>query len=153
MAITVSAYAILDQIASIKSKPERVEALRTELTKNRPLSTFIQYVYHPDVVLDLPEGEPPYRANSILDDYAAIYRTLKKLHNFGVNSPVPRKKKELNWQALLETVSPVDVPLLNAIKDKKLPWRTLNRKFVVAAVPELYPDDTIKEAALFVDDE
>lgn len=152
MAITVSAYTTLDKIANIKSKPERREALRKELESNAPLATYIQYVYHPDVVFDLPEGEPPFKA-ATHDDYAAFYRNVKKLVNFSVGSPVTRKRKELLWQGLMEMVTALDAPLLTAVKDKRLPWRTLNKKFVVHAIPELYPSETVQEEELTAEEE
>lgn len=153
MAITQSAYSVLDRIASIKSKSERATALREELTKNAPLAVYIQYVYHPDVQFDLPEGQPNLRPNPFPDDYGAFYRYLKKLYQYGVNSEVPRKKKELNWQAMLESIALEDVPLMNAVKEKKLPWRTLGKKFVVGTIPELYPADMVQENELHAEEE
>ena len=143
MAITESAFRTLDRIAQIKTVPERAEAVREECRKQPALALVFQYTYHPDVVFDLPEGELPktiYKP-ATHDEYATFYQQVKKLRNFFTTSPVKKHTKELNFTVLCETVCAEDLPLLFGMKDKKLPWRALNKKFAVKALPELFPPD------------
>ena len=144
MAITKSMFAILDEIANIKDKKERMEALRVVCGEKRQLATIIQYTYHPDVEFDLPAGELPTSIwkPALHDDYSATYRIVKTLPNYSIASGVPRKRKEINFAALCETVVAEDVPLLIGMKDKKLPWRKLGENFCKQALPELFPTPT-----------
>ena len=139
--LTESAYQTLNRVALIKEKDARREALRFELGKRPALAMAVQYAYHPDVQFDLPEGPLPGSMfkPSGHEDFSIFYTNVKKLRHFFTSSPVRRVVKENNFAGLCSDVAGSDALLLMAIKDKKLPWKTLNKSFVVKAIPELFP--------------
>lgn len=149
-----TAYTTLSRIAAIVDKTERVNALRQYCQQRQIMGAFFQYVYHPGVTWDLPDGEMPegtYKP-SMLDDYGSFYRNVRKLNNFFVGSPVDPRRKQLNFCNLLEEVHKEDALLLIAAKDKKLPWRKLGRNFCIRALPELFPADLVAEVRTKWDD-
>lgn len=143
MAIRESAFRTLEKVAQIKTKQERIDALREVCAERPALAMAIQYAYHPDVQFDLPEGPLPENIfkPATHDEFGNFYQNVKKLRNYFTTSPVPRRKKEMNFVVLCETICAIDLPLLMGIKDKKLPWRTLNKSFCVKALPELFPNN------------
>ena len=149
MAIRESAFKSLERIAEVKSMDERIERARDLCRTHNVFALIFQYTYHPDVVFDLPEGDIPTSlyTPATHDEYANFHQNVKKLKNFFTNSPVKRWKKEENFTVLCETICAVDVPLLIGIKDKKLPWRTLNKSFAYKAFPELFPASVVAEEA------
>jgi hypothetical protein len=70
---------------------------------------------------------------------------MKKLRNFAPSAPAKREVKQQLWAGLLNDVAGKDADLLLAIKNKKLPWKTLNRAFVVKTCPELFPASLVAE--------
>lgn len=142
--IRESAYQVLNRVAQIQNKQLRRDSLREVLANSQPLATLIQYAYHPDVQWDLPTGTLPdglvtRRYKHDHDDYSVMFSNIRKLPKFFVGSPVaPDKKLEL-FAGLIRDVTADDADLLLAIKDKKLPWKTLNQPFVAKAIPELFP--------------
>lgn len=69
-----------------------------------------------------------------------------------VNSHVPKWQKENNFAGLACDVAGRDFDLLVAMKDKKLPWKTLNKGFCLKALPELFPAAAVAAADLEPDE-
>lgn len=143
MAIKELAYNSLERISQIKEVEERTTAIRTLCQERPAMAVFIQYTYHPDVKMDLPEGEVPQslwkRAEH--DQYGMFYGNVKRLRNFSPNAAGNRLAKERAFFALLESVSAKDAELFIACKNKKLPWKGLSASFCKKALPELFPAD------------
>lgn len=142
-----TAYAMLDRVAQIVDKDERRAALRNLAANYKIIALTIQYAYHPDVKFDLPEGalNPSLFQPASHDDFGVYFRNVRKLHNFWTSSPVPRVKKEANFIGLCCDVTAGDAKILIAMKDKKLPWKTLNKSFCYKAIPELFPTADVEE--------
>lgn len=144
--IRETAYATLERIASIEDDNERSQVLRDTLLNNNALAIVIQRVYHPNYNFDLPEGELPesIAAKSGHEEFGPFYSSIKKWDKFRVDDEVAsphisKTNKENQFISLYEGVASSDADLLIAVKDKKLPWETLSKEFVVAALPELFP--------------
>lgn len=56
------------------------------------------------------------------------------------NAGITQSKRELQFISLYEAVASNDADLLVGVKDKELPWPSLDATFVVDAVPELFPE-------------
>lgn len=136
-----TAYTSFDRVAKIADKAERRLALRTLLIEQPALAKVVQYTYHPDVQFDVSGGElsPRLYKPSNHGDHGVFYTNIRKLVNFHPNSPGDRQKKDQMFADLASQLAADDVGLLLGIRDKKLPWKTLNQPFVTRAVPELFP--------------
>lgn len=144
--IVHSAYMQLETIANIKDKDARRTALREACHKLKTLAMAIQYTFHPDIEWDLPETIPAHLIKrSTHDDNSTFFRYVKKLKMFFATSPYSRDVKTVQFAGLLSDVTSKDADLLLTMKNKKLPFKQLNKSFVVKALPELFPAAMVNE--------
>lgn len=123
---------ILKYVTKLKTQEEKVLALRAYANKNQEHLTAIkdlmQCLYHPAVVYDLPEGNPPFKV-----DYAdynlapnTLAKALKKSKYFvkGTESFAqnPMKREQIFMQTL-ESLYTDDAKLYLMVKDKKIDQR------------------------------
>lgn len=145
--ITKTAYETLEDVANIVDPEARKKALRELLVRNNALAIVIQRTYHPYYNWDLPPGELPETVakKSGHQEAGPFYHSIKRWEIFRVPSEVPsngaikKHTRETQFISLYEGVASLDADLLIAVKDKKLPWETLNAEFIVDAIPELFP--------------
>lgn len=137
----------LKVIADIEDAVSRKEALRQALISDNVLAIVVQRTYHPNYNFDLPkESIPTTVRKSNHDEPGPFLQSLKKWDILRVaeevpyNSGIARHIKETQFANLYEAVASEDADLLVGVKDKKLPWDSLNVEFVVDAIPELFPD-------------
>lgn len=142
-----TAYKTLERIALVEDDGHRRVALREALLENNNLAIIVQRCYHPNYNFSLPLGPLPDNVarKSHHDEAGPFYTSLRKWDVFRIPEEIPAnaniKKHVIESQFidLYEAISTGDAELLIGIKDKKLPWDTLNATFVVNAVPELFP--------------
>ena len=91
----------------------------------------------------MPEGEPPYKPNDLVDQENVLIRDARKLVHFveGGNPGLKQIKREALFIEMLETVTPADAKLLVALKDKKLPFKGITADIVKEAFPEIFPKE------------
>lgn len=131
---------ILKNAAAKKTAQEKIEYLRANY--NPTLGTILQGAYDDGVVWDLPPGTPPYKPNELVDQEGQLYTSARRLYLFAVGGHDTLKalKREALFIELLETVSPLDAEVLIAMKDKKLPHKSLTKKLISEAFPGLVED-------------
>lgn len=129
---------ILEEVSKVKKKEERIEELRKH-GDNRALLQILQYAFDPRVKWLLPEGTPPFKKNEYIDQESNLYAEMRRLYLFveGGNPNLTTTKREMLFIGLLETVAPADAVLLCAVKDKKLPFKTITAEIVNEAFPGL----------------
>lgn len=131
----------LEKIAKMKSKKEKVEALRA--SDSFAIRTVLRGALDPRIKWILPEGTPPYKPNDLVDLENVFIRECRKLMYF-VEGPAPNVKqirRETMFIELLESVAPADATLLCSIKEKKLPWKGITVALVQEAFPDLLPEE------------
>lgn len=137
-------FEILSEVASIKSVEDRTETLRDVCRRDRSITLILQYTYHPDMIFDLPEGD---LTESLIDQDSqfmsgglAYHMNRTDWYQMTKKRPdIKRVRKEMMFQNVYNSIHPQDRKVLIGLKDKKLPWRNLGEKFVMQAVPELFP--------------
>jgi hypothetical protein len=141
MATVIGMAEFLEKVAKLKKKDEKINALRAN--KSFQLLTVLQGAFDPRVRWLLPEGQPPFKANDLVDQESVFLREIKKL-SYYVEGGAPVKtqaQREMMFIALLENVAPADALLLCAMKDKKLPasMKGIDAQLVREAFPDLLP--------------
>ena len=138
---------ILDRISKLKTKEEKITALRRD--HNIVLENIIDLCYNPRLKFVLPTGEPPYKPQpKEADCQATLYANLRKFGVFLETGPYPNMrpyKRESQFVQFLESLDPDDAKLVIAIKDKKLPYKGMNRKLFEEAWPALASTWIVKE--------
>lgn len=103
-------------------------------------------IYAPDVKFhpDLPEGKTPYTPSKF-DEPGRLYSEMRRMYLFIDGHPqapvLTAQKRQQLWVQLLESVSPQDAELLDAMKDKRSPWKRISRHLTKTAYPGLLPDE------------
>lgn len=134
---------ILDLVDKAKTRNEKVALLKQhELPVLRGL---MKINFHPDVRMDLPDGEPPFRKEE--SKPAGLQETTLQLEyrRFYIwldpNQQLPKVKKEKLFIELLEGLHLSEAELLCLVKDKKLNkrWKTIKEDIVREAYPQILP--------------
>jgi len=129
----------LEKVSKLKKKEEKVAALKAN--DSFVLRTILQGAFDPRIKWLLPEGEPPYKPNDLVDQENVLIKDARKLAYF-VEGPYPglkQVKREAMFIEMLETVAPADAKMLCAIKEKKLPWKGITVDIVNEAFPGFIP--------------
>lgn len=131
---------LLKHVSQLPAK-QRGSAIK-EISNLKPdLKKVLQLAYHRDLVFDLPEGNPPYTPLNVPDNwgYNRLPKELRKVGYFlkGAQNNLTRIQKEKMFIDILESVSPEEAELFLMIKNKKITYTGITRKFVEEALPEL----------------
>ena len=130
---------ILDRVSKLKTKKEKIEALRT--SHNLTLENVIDLCFNPNLKFNLPAGEPPYKPQpKEADCQATLYANLRKFGIFLESGPYPNMRpiqRESQFVQFLESLDPDDAKLVVSIKDKKMPYKGITRKLFEEAWPAL----------------
>lgn len=126
---------ILQNASEFDKKQDRINYLYAN--DSPALRAILKYAYDEKVKFLLPEGDPPYKPNELPDQEGILYSELRRLYLFieGGNPNLKPVRREYLFVQLLETVNKDDAKLLLAVKDKKIPYKGITKKFV----EELYP--------------
>lgn len=139
-------YEILKNASALKSDEDKADYLRQH--QSQPLLDILRGAFDPNIEWALPEGAPPYTEANLNENQGMLYTEARKLYLFTKNdSPdLKQTKRELLFINLLESIHPEDAKLLIAMKDKKLPYKNINRAIVNLAFPGLIPDEQVVQA-------
>ena len=136
---------IMNHLSSDVSNEDRPAAMQ-QIANFRPdFKAVIQLVFVEGIQLDLPSGVPPYKQQDMPQNwgYNRLPKELKKMHYFikGAQNTVNRVKKESMFIEMLESLSPEEAKLLIQIKDKKLEYKGITKRYVKKAFPEFFPGE------------
>jgi hypothetical protein len=139
MGVRIGVAEFLEKVSKLKKKEEKVAALKSN--DSFVLRTILQGAFDPRIKWLLPEGDPPYKINDLVDQENVLIRDARKLTYFieGGHPGLKQLKREALFIEMLETVAPADAKMLCAIKDKKLPWKGITPEIINEAFPGFIP--------------
>jgi hypothetical protein len=131
---------ILEKASKIENEQERVFFLRQN--DSTTLRSVFQGAYDPRIVWALPEGDPPYKPNNLVDQQHRLYTETRKFYLFieGGNPNLKPLRREQLFVEFLETLDPQDAKLVLSMKNKKLPYLNITSQFVRQVFPGLLPE-------------
>ena len=105
------------------------------------IHTILKCVYDPNVKFLLPKGKAPYKPTEFDRQESRLYAEMRKMYLFveGGNPNLSQLKREQIFIELLESIDPQDAELLVLVKDKKLPYKNINRNLIEKTYPGLIP--------------
>lgn len=105
------------------------------------IHTILKCVYDPNIKFLLPKGKAPYKPTEFDRQEGRLYSEIRKMYLFieGGNPNLAQIKREQIFIDLLESIDKQDAELLVAVKDKKLPFKNINRNLVEKTYPGLIP--------------
>ena len=109
-------------IVEILEEVNNDTSLLANYKTNAALKFIFEYAFIPEKKFDLPEGEPPFKADAapIGMSPANFTQETKKLYVFTKERPLNHVRREQLFIQLLENVHPSEAKLLVAVKDQKL---------------------------------
>lgn len=133
-----SIYNILKECSEPKSVKERVAKLQQNGIP--VVQQILKYAFDPNIKFLLPEGDPPYKPNEYVDQEGILFSEARKLYLFieGGNNNLTNFRRETLFIQFIEGIDKNDAKLICAIKDKKLPFKTLTKDIVKQAFPNLF---------------
>lgn len=133
-------YEILQEVDKTRGEAAKIKALQANSSSS--LKAVLGAAYDPNIIWDLPETDPPYKPMPKENDQQGrLYSEIKRFYIFfkGQTALKPVKREQL-FIELLESVDPDDAKLLCSIKNKTLPFKTVNLDLVKKAFPNLAKD-------------
>ena len=134
---TLAISQIIEIAGKLATPDERARYLRAH--DSDTLRYILELAFYPGVKWQLPEGAPPYRPTSYLDQEGRLYQESRTLPMYlsGNNPELGKVKREMLFIGLLETLFPKDAQLLIAVKDRKV--TDLDIETINLAFPGLIP--------------
>ena len=122
MAYTPLFSEILNKVAKLKTKKQKVEFLRQHNTD--ALRMVLKSSFDPKIVWQLPEGPVPFSPNEAPEgtEHTVLAMEARKLYNFiqGGNNAITQNKREMMFVQLLEGLHQTEAYMLVDAKDKIL---------------------------------
>lgn len=134
---------VLDLVEKAKTKEEKIKVLKQNETP--PLRGYLKMNFHPDVFLDLPEGEPPFKKEPdkpIGENETKLFTEYRRFYIWlDPNTQLPKVKKEKLFIEMLEGLHISEAEVICLIKDKKLQkkYKSLKEDIVREAFPQILP--------------
>lgn len=128
---------ILAKANMIENAEARIQFIKSN--DSAALQTILKYCYDPNIKWMLPKGPAPYKKSDFVEAHGMLYSVVRKLYLFieGGNPNLTKMKREQLFINLLESIDKDDAELLVSIKDKKMPYKLITRKFVEKVYPGL----------------
>lgn len=128
---------ILSRASKISDVDQRVTWLRAN--DIQPLRVVLHYALDPRIKWLLPETDPPYKPNQLVDQDLRLYTEVRRFYLFveGGHQTLKQLKRETLFIEMLESLHPEDAKLILAAKNKKVPYEGITAEVVNAAFPGL----------------
>jgi hypothetical protein len=135
----------LEKVGKLKRTQEKIDELKVNDTF--ALRVILQAAYDSNVKFDLPEGEPPYKPNELVDQQHILHKDARLIQYFvqGFYPDLNQTKRESMFIEFLERLDPKDAKLLCQIKDKK-PIKGITLQHVTEALPGLISNEQTNAA-------
>ena len=134
-------YEFLHRVSKLKKTQEKIDNIKANDTF--ALRVILQAAFDPKVKFLLPEGEPPYKPNDLVDQQHILHREADKIRYFveGFNPNLNQAKREAMFVEFLERLDPLDAKLVLAIKEKKMPFPGITLQHVKEGLPGIFGDE------------
>jgi hypothetical protein len=128
---------IMQRASDIIKKDEKIAYLRDN--DNVALRMMLKMAFDKNLKWALPDGDAPYKPSDLTDNQGALYNEARKIYLFheGGHPNLTQSRREFLFIQLLESIDPADAKFLLAVKNKKLPWKTVTKKLIDEAYPGL----------------
>ena len=134
---TLAISEIIENAGKLATSEEKAQYLRNY--DSETLRYILELAFYPGVRWELPEGSPPYKPTSYLDQEGRLYQESRTLSMYllGNNPELGKVKREMLFIGLLESLHPKDAQLLIAVKDRRV--KGIDVEDINLAFPGLIP--------------
>jgi len=127
---------ILKKADEAPTKEDKIRVLHEN--HSLVLKMILAYAFDPDIKFLLPPGPVDYRPNDLPDNQNILYIEARRLYLFieGGHPTLKQDKREALFAMFLESLDAADAELMVAVKDKTLPYKSIDWALVQAAYPD-----------------
>lgn len=131
---------ILKTASGITDDNHRIAYLRANYSI--ALESILRGAFDPTIKWQLPEGEPPYKVNALVDQQHILYTECRRFYLFieGGHPTLKQTRREQLFVEMLEALDPEDAKLLLAVKEKHLPYPGITPDLIRRGFPGVLPE-------------
>lgn len=125
------------ELVAQEDADKAVNGLRTFGDTNGAVAPVLQWLFNDAIVSTLPKGKTPYKVNDAPgpDLTETQLRFEFKKFRYFVSEQIPQVKRENMWIQLLEGIPAKEAELLDLVKDKVNPFKSITKEIAVKAFP------------------
>lgn len=141
MAMRLSISEILNKMAELKTKNEKIDWLKKH--ESVPLKTVLRLIYDDSIEFLVPNTPPPWKKNSYVGVEGMLYKETRRLRIFvkgGGYDSLNQVKREALFISLLEDIDNGDADLLANHMISHTAVKGLTRKTLEEVFPTLFKD-------------
>tara|TARA_E500000178_G_scaffold222654_1_gene219653 strand:- start:848 stop:1285 length:438 start_codon:yes stop_codon:yes gene_type:complete len=141
---TKSLYSIFKENEKITSKNAKIKHLRENYTP--AMGIVLEFTYNNLIRWLLPEGDPPYKKNETpWDNQGQLHHEVRRFYLFTDGPSEAQKnlkqiRREQLFVDMLENLPAEEAEILLGMKDRRLPFKGLTKKFVMECFGGLSKD-------------
>lgn len=131
-------YEILERVANTKTRDAKCEVLREN--KSAALTDLLRCAFDDVIEFTIPKGTPPYtpaEEDKVPSTFLRQNRNLTYFVKGGRGDQIPQFQREAKFIETLQSIHPRDAEMLILAKDKKAPAKSVTKKLVQKAFPDL----------------
>ena len=136
---TKSMYSIFKENEKITNKNAKMKHLRENYTP--AMGIILEFTYNGLIRWLLPEGDPPYKKNETpWDNQGALHHEVRRFYLFTEGNSDAQKnlsplRRETLYIDMLENLPDEEAQILLGMKEGKLPYKGITKKFVMDCFP------------------
>ena len=141
---TKSFHEIFSENEKITNKNAKIRHLRENYTP--AMGIILEFTYNGLITWLLPEGDPPYKKNETpWDNQGALHHEVRRFYLFTEgDTDAQRNLKQVRREQLfvdmLENLPAEEAQILLGMKDRRLPYKGLTKKFIMECFGGLSKD-------------
>lgn len=131
-------HEVISMAADAKTRQEKIDILRQH--ESWPLKDILRGSFDDSIVWLLPPGDPPYEPADPVRHPSSFIKQTQNLKYFAKGGPgekLPALKRETMFIRMIESIHPKDAILVLSMVNKKPPAKSITKKLVEEAFPNL----------------
>jgi hypothetical protein len=142
MAVIEGVGEYLKRISTLKTKKQKIDELRKPVEHFEIRKTIVDLCYNKKYIWLLPDYPTPEikKNDKNTDLQAMLISSMRKVRTFLAQNGydnVSRSRREQLWLQFLESLDADDVDLMESVRFKKMPYKSLTKKLFEEAYPDL----------------
>lgn len=137
--MNLSTYEQLKEVDGLKGEAKKKKFLEY-YNDNLGIRILVEILHSSTLKWLLPEGNPPFKKTTPEQDLQNVFkkdsRKLIYFLNTKEGTPLKPLKREMMYIEFLESLDHEDQTLMTSVKSGKLPFKSINKRFLTSVIPD-----------------
>ena len=137
--MNLSTYEQLKEVNKLKGEAKKKKFLEY-YNDNIAIRIIVEVIHSSTLKWLLPEGDPPFKKNTPEQDLQSVFKRDSRKIVYFLNTkegkPLNKIKRETMYIEFLESLDHEDQILMCSVKNGKLPFKSINKKFLTSVIPD-----------------